>query len=90
MLISNVLVNDCQPSMWDIPSLLNFILGYEDMGAKHGRETLILNAKKHCQGKVLVEMPTHTHNRFTALWNLSGTTRVSRYQNRKRVRSVEM
>jgi len=23
---------------------------------------------------------THTHNRFTALWNLSGTTRVSRYQ----------
>jgi len=22
---------------------------------------------------------THTHNRFTALWNLSGTTRVSRY-----------
>ena len=23
---------------------------------------------------------THTHNRFTALWNLSGTTWVSRYQ----------
>ena len=23
---------------------------------------------------------THTHNRFTALWYLSGTTRVSRYQ----------
>jgi len=23
---------------------------------------------------------THTHNRFTALWKLSGTTRVSRYQ----------
>ena len=23
---------------------------------------------------------THTHKRFTALWNLSGTTRVSRYQ----------
>ena len=23
---------------------------------------------------------THTHNRFTALWNLSGTTRVSRNQ----------
>ena len=22
----------------------------------------------------------HTHNRFTALWNLSGKTRVSRYQ----------
>ena len=28
----------------------------------------------HCLGH------THTHNRFTALWNLSGTTRVSRYQ----------
>jgi len=23
---------------------------------------------------------THTHNHFTALWTLSGTTRVSRYQ----------
>ena len=23
---------------------------------------------------------THTHNHFTSLWNLSGTTRVSRYQ----------
>ena len=23
---------------------------------------------------------THTHNRFTAVWNLSGTTQVSRYQ----------
>jgi len=23
---------------------------------------------------------THQHNRFTALWNLSGKTRVSRYQ----------
>jgi len=37
--------------MWNLPSLLNCILGYEDMGAKQGRETLILNAKKHCQGK---------------------------------------
>jgi len=25
-------------------------------------------------------LSTHTHNRFTALWNLSGTTRVSWYQ----------
>lgn len=36
------------PSMWDMPSLLNCILGYNDMGAKHGRETLIVSAKKHC------------------------------------------
>jgi len=28
-----------------------------------------------------VKTHTHTtHNRFTALWNLSGKTRVSRYQ----------
>jgi len=40
----------CQPSMWNLPSLLNCILGYDDMGAKQGRETLILNAKKHCLG----------------------------------------
>jgi len=25
-------------------------------------------------------LSTHTHNHFTALWTLSGTTRVSRYQ----------
>ena len=29
---------------------------------------------------LLLGTHTHTHNRFTALWNLSGTTRVSRYQ----------
>jgi len=28
----------------------------------------------------IVNTHTHTHNRFTALWNLSRTTRVSRYQ----------
>jgi len=42
----------CQPSMWNLPSLLNCILGYEDMGAKQGRETLISNAKKHCSRKL--------------------------------------
>jgi len=29
---------------------------------------------------VCLQEHTHTHNRFTALWILSGTTRVSRYQ----------
>jgi len=29
--------------------------------------------------EILPYWSTHTHNRFTALWNLSGTTRVSRY-----------
>jgi len=33
-------------------------------------------AVQYCQHKT----HTHTHNRFTALWILSGTTRVSRYQ----------
>ena len=27
-----------------------------------------------------LEIDIHTHNRFTDLWNLSGTTRVNRYQ----------
>jgi len=34
----------------------------------------MLDLKKH------THTHTHTHNRFTDLWNLSGTTRVSRYQ----------
>ncbi|KAK2154213.1 hypothetical protein LSH36_274g01040 [Paralvinella palmiformis] len=37
------------PSVWDLPPLLIWILGYRDMGAKQGRATLIQNAKKHCQ-----------------------------------------
>ena len=28
----------------------------------------------------IIEQHTHSHNRFTSLWNLSGTTRVRRYQ----------
>ena len=40
--------------------MLNFILGYEDMGAKQGRETLVLTAKKHCRGT-----SAHTHTLTT-------------------------
>jgi len=36
--------------MWNLPPLLNCVLGYKDMGAKLGRETLIINAKKHFLG----------------------------------------
>jgi hypothetical protein len=36
--------------MWDLPATLMWLLGYEDMGAKQGRETLVQNAKLHCQG----------------------------------------
>ena len=36
---------------------------------------------------ILRQMPflahTHTYNHFTAMWNLSGTTRVSRYQKKR-------
>jgi len=32
------------------------------------------------QASIFGTCPTHTHNRFTALWILSSTTRVSRYQ----------
>ncbi len=39
-----------QPSVWDLPPLLMWMLGYTDMGAKKGRDTLIENVKKHCQG----------------------------------------
>jgi len=34
----------------------------------------------HNKAHTHTNIPTHTHNRFTALWNLSGTTQVSRYQ----------
>lgn len=37
------------PSIWDLPNILVWLLGYRDMGAKHGRETLIQNASRHCQ-----------------------------------------
>ena len=63
MLIASEVVCCCecrQPSMWNLPSMLNFILGYEDMGAKQGRETLVLTAKKHCRGT-----SAHTHTLTT-------------------------
>jgi len=37
--------------------------------------------EKSCNlGRPFSRPITHTHKRFTALWILSGTTRVSRYQ----------
>ena len=35
------------PCVWDLPPTLIWLLGYTDMGARQGRETLINNAKKH-------------------------------------------
>lgn len=40
--------------MWDLPAALMWLLGYEDMGAKQGRETLVQNAKRHCRGKLIL------------------------------------
>ncbi len=37
--------------MWDLPPALMWLLGYTDLGAKQGRDTLIQNAKKHTQGQ---------------------------------------
>ncbi|ELU00555.1 hypothetical protein CAPTEDRAFT_227093 [Capitella teleta] len=44
LILPNVL-----PSVWDLPSMLMWLLGYTNMGAKQGRETLIRNAKNHCR-----------------------------------------
>jgi len=40
----------------------------------------VQNNKRLLSHLTTVSIPTHTHNRSTALWNLSGKTRVSRYQ----------
>lgn len=41
------------PCVWDLPSALMWMLGYRDMGAKKGRDTLILNAKSYCRDSKL-------------------------------------
>lgn len=43
LVIANIL-----PSVWDLPELLNWALGYRDLGVRNGRETLLRNVKKHC------------------------------------------
>ena len=40
----------------------------------------IQRSLSHTHTRTHAHMHTHTHKRFTALWILSGTTRVSRYQ----------
>ena len=53
-----------QVSIWDLPEILSWLLGYHDLGAKHGRETLIQNAKKHCTGiwdGFLFDLSSHTN-----------------------------
>jgi len=37
------------PSVWDIPNLLRWCLGYTDLGARRGRQTLIDQARLFCQ-----------------------------------------
>jgi len=55
---------------------------------KHTVQSLVYNTSimhvsdgmNKTQVLITTHTHTHTHNRFTALWILSGTTRVSRYQ----------
>jgi len=37
------------PSIWDLPQLINWCLGYKDFAARRGRNALIENVKKHLQ-----------------------------------------
>ncbi|XP_033109791.1 ancient ubiquitous protein 1-like [Anneissia japonica] len=36
------------PSVWNLPSVLTWLLGFREMGAKQGRDTLIQTVKQHC------------------------------------------
>uniref|UniRef100_T1IIU4 Lipid droplet-regulating VLDL assembly factor AUP1 n=1 Tax=Strigamia maritima TaxID=126957 RepID=T1IIU4_STRMM len=38
------------PSMWDLPQIINWCLGYKDFAGKRGRGILIENIKKHLNG----------------------------------------
>jgi len=56
-------------------------LCYIQMDIPHASLKNVANAQHAndiCRLKT-IGASTHTHNRFTALWILSGTTRVSRY-----------
>lgn len=37
------------PSIWDLPKVLSWSLGFKDLGIKQGREILVQNVKKHCE-----------------------------------------
>lgn len=37
------------PSVWDLPKVLSWGLGFKDLGVKQGRDVLIQNAQRHCQ-----------------------------------------
>ncbi|XP_071946907.1 lipid droplet-regulating VLDL assembly factor AUP1-like [Antedon mediterranea] len=41
------------PSVWNLPSVLTWLLGFKEMGAKQGRDILIQNVKQHCLTKKL-------------------------------------
>jgi len=52
-------------------------LPWHDSPTRNNTKQRLSDSRRH---DVLLTNYTHTHNHFTALWNLSGTTRVSRYQ----------
>jgi len=56
---------------------------YEQTGSSEAITVELDGDKEHHQFAISLATHTHTHNHFTALWNLSGTTRVSRYQKKR-------
>lgn len=46
------------PSVWDLPLILSWVLGFKDLGVRQGREVLVQNVKKHCQES---EIPILAH-----------------------------
>uniref|UniRef100_A0A915Q3B4 CUE domain-containing protein n=1 Tax=Setaria digitata TaxID=48799 RepID=A0A915Q3B4_9BILA len=41
------------PSVWDIPNILRWCLGYKDLGARQGRAELIRRSRVFCENNVL-------------------------------------
>lgn len=45
----DLVLSSILPSVWDLPSPLNWLLGFKDFGVKKGRDVLIVNVKKHIE-----------------------------------------
>ncbi|XP_023232509.1 ancient ubiquitous protein 1 homolog [Centruroides sculpturatus] len=43
----DLVLSSILPSVWDLPNLLNWLLGFKDLGVKKGRDVLLQNVKKH-------------------------------------------
>ncbi|XP_067133735.1 lipid droplet-regulating VLDL assembly factor AUP1-like isoform X2 [Centruroides vittatus] len=43
----DLVLSSILPSVWDLPNLLSWLLGFKDLGVKKGRDVLLQNVKKH-------------------------------------------